>query len=140
MSGPEHYQEAERILAEIKATPSLGASSAGGSPLPGQWSAAVLWVMILPLRRSLAVPRWPSGRPCAERLDTTVTTESARRSIFAVRADGSLHSAATVRQWTSSRTSGSVMASGSQVRSRADRNPRAERPSSRRSARRPSWR
>jgi len=40
----------------------IGASSAGGSPLPGQWSAAVLWVMILPSRRSLTAHRH-DGQP-----------------------------------------------------------------------------
>ena len=56
-----------------------------------------------------------------ERPDTAVTAESARWSSFALRADGSWRSAATARRWTSSRASGSAMASSSQVRSRADR-------------------
>ena len=56
-----------------------------------------------------------------ERLATAPTAESAWRSSFAVRADGSWRSVATARRWTSSRASGSAMASSSQVRSRADR-------------------
>ena len=56
-----------------------------------------------------------------ERPDTAVTAESAWRSNFALRVDGSWRSAATARRWTSSRASGSAMASSSQVRSRADR-------------------
>jgi hypothetical protein len=58
---------------------------------------------------------------CEERPDTAVTAESARRSSFAVWADGSWRSAATARRWTSSRASGSAIASSSQVRNRADR-------------------
>jgi hypothetical protein len=58
----------------------------------------------------------------AERPDTAVIAESARRSSFALRADGSCRSAATARRWTSSRASGNAMASSSHVRSRADRN------------------
>jgi hypothetical protein len=70
----------------------------------------------------LVVPRRSQRlAPREERPDTAVTAESARRSNFALRADGSWRSAATARRWTSSRASGSAMASSSHVRSRADR-------------------
>ena len=70
----------------------------------------------------LAVPvRSPRLAPREARPDTAVRAESARWSSFAVRADGSCRSAAMATPWTSSRASGSAMASSSQVRSRADR-------------------
>src|SRR5690242_21190165 len=69
----------------------------------------------------LAVPRRSQCLALREeRPDTAVTAESARRSNFALRADGSWRSAATATRWTSSRASGSAMVSSSQVRSRAD--------------------
>jgi len=70
----------------------------------------------------LAVPRRSQRLALREeRLDTAPTAESARLSSFAVRVDGSWRSVATARRWTSSRASGSAMASSSQIRSRADR-------------------
>ena len=55
------------------------------------------------------------------RPDTAVTAEPAWLSSLAVRADGSRRSAATARRCTSSRASGSAMASSSQVCSREKR-------------------
>lgn len=40
-----------------------GTSSGAGSPLPGQWSAPVLWAMILPSRRSLTAYPHDGQRP-----------------------------------------------------------------------------
>jgi hypothetical protein len=70
----------------------------------------------------LTVPRQSQRVALREkRPDTAVTAESAWWSSFAVRADGTRRSAPTARRRTSSRASGSAMASSSQVRSRADR-------------------
>ena len=105
---------------------SAATPGAPSDPLPSDpsWAGGSLYALRPPhcggsSRASGAAGPIPALRE--ERPDTAVTAESARRSSFAVRADLSWRSAATARRWTSSRASGSVMASSSQVRSRADR-------------------
>jgi hypothetical protein len=44
MSGPEHYQEADRILAEIKATPSLSSEKQTALALRAQAHATLALV------------------------------------------------------------------------------------------------